>query len=117
MLPAAACRFPTANPAPRSSIHPPEAHLDETIRRFTRVHPSGLPLAYAPGWIEGRFGFYPGASHPAVASDARPGGDGPSNTYPGYVIDVTADLQFNAPLAHATSCRTTYGVPLSPVFF
>jgi len=61
-------------------------------RRFTHVHPSGLPLTYAPGWIGGRFGFYPGASHPAVTSDARPGGDGPSNTCPGYVIDDTADL-------------------------
>src|SRR4051794_21796073 len=59
MPPAAACRFATANPAPRSSVHPPGAHLDETIRRFTRVHPSGLPLAYAPGRIEGRFGFFP----------------------------------------------------------
>jgi hypothetical protein len=92
MLPVAACRFSTASPAPRSSIHPPEAHLDETYRRFTHVHPSGLPLTYAPGWIKGRFGFCPEASHPAVTSDARPGGDGPSNTYPSYVIDATADL-------------------------
>ena len=59
MPPVAACRFATANPAPRCSVHPPGAHLDETIRRFTRVHPSGLPLAYAPRWITGRFSFFP----------------------------------------------------------
>jgi hypothetical protein len=111
MLPVAACRFSTASPAPRSRFHPPGAHLDETYRRFTHVHPSGLPLTYAPGWIEGRFGFCPEASHPAVTSDARPGGDGPSNTYPSYVIDDTADLHFNAPLTHATSCRTILKMP------
>ena len=33
------------------------------------------------------------------------------NTYPGYVIDVTANLHINAPLAHATSCRTTSEMP------
>jgi hypothetical protein len=32
---------------------------------------------------------------------------------PGYVIDDTADLHFNAPLAHATSCRTTSEMPLA----
>ena len=47
-------------------------------------------------------------SDPTVTSDARQSGDGPSNTCPGYVIDNTADLQLNAPLAHATSCRTIY---------
>src|SRR5699024_577014 len=50
--PVAACRFTAANPAPRYYFHPPGAHLDETIQRFTHVHPSGLPLAYALGWIE-----------------------------------------------------------------
>ncbi len=59
MPPVAACRFTTANPAPRSHVHPPGAHSDETIQRFTHVHPSGLPLAYALGWIEDRFGFFP----------------------------------------------------------
>lgn len=111
VLPAAACRFPAASPAPRSRFHLPEAHLDETYRRFTHVHPSGLSLTYAPGWIEGRFGFYPEASHPAVTSDARPSGNGPSDTDPGYVIDDTADLLLNAPLTHATSYRTILKMP------
>jgi len=32
--------------------------------------------------------------------------------HPGYVVDVTAELQINAPLdAHATSCRTTREMP------
>ena len=37
------------------------------------------------------------------------------NTNPGYVIDNTADLQLNAPLAQATSCRTTCECPSVPV--
>ncbi|MGI8756517.1 MAG: hypothetical protein ACR2MB_11775, partial [Acidimicrobiales bacterium] len=72
-----------------------------------------FPSPAAPGWNEDRFGFCPEASHPAVTSDARPGRDGLLSTYPGYVIDVTADLHINAPLAQATSCRTTCEVPLS----
>jgi len=74
MPPVAACRFAAASPAPRSSIHPPEAHLDETIRRFTRVHPSGLPLAYAPRWITGRFSFFPELRTPPLpATHVRAG--------------------------------------------
>lgn len=91
--------------------------MTRRYRRFTHVHPSGLPLAYVPGWIGNRFDFCPEASHPAVTGDARPGGDGPSNTCPSYVIDVTADLQLNAPLTHATSCRTIYEMPFVLVGF
>jgi hypothetical protein len=31
----------------------------------------------------------------------------PSNTCPGYITDITADLQLNAPLARVASCCTT----------
>ena len=44
MPPVAACRFAAASPAPRSSIHPPEAHLDETI---SAVH-SRSPVRPSP---------------------------------------------------------------------
>jgi len=44
MLPAAACRFSTASPAPRSNIHPPGAHLDEVS---SAVH-SRSPIRSSP---------------------------------------------------------------------
>lgn len=44
------------------------------------VRPS--PCLSSPGGT-GTLGLLPGASHPAVASDARPGGDGSSDTNPG----------------------------------
>ena len=40
-------------------------------------------------------------------------GTGHTNTHPGYVINVTADLQSTRHSTHATSCRTTCEVPLS----
>ena len=40
------------------------------------AHPSDLPLACGPRMERAPLGFCPDASHPAVASDARQGGDG-----------------------------------------
>ena len=40
------------------------------------AHPSGLPLACGPRMERAPLGFSPDASDPAVASDARQGGDG-----------------------------------------
>lgn len=48
--PAAACRFPAASPTPRYCHHHPGLTLTRRHRRFTLVHPSGLPLACDPGW-------------------------------------------------------------------
>src|SRR3954453_4561261 len=110
MPPAAACRFTTANPAPRSSVHPPGAHLDETIRRFTRVHPSGLPLAYAPGRIEGRFGFFPELRTPPLPATHVRAGTGhrtltraTSSTSPPTSIS-TCHLHMRPRVAPPTEC-------------
>src|SRR5680860_438047 len=53
-----------------------------SIRRFTHVHPSGLPLARRPRMERERLRLLPWASHPAVTHDARQGGDGPADTGP-----------------------------------
>lgn len=62
--------------------------------------------------IEGRFGFFPESRVPPLPVTQSERGRVPSNTHPGCGIDVTADLQVNVPLEHATSCRTMYEMPL-----
>ena len=42
---------PRLGPAPRCPSHLPGPWVTRHQRGFTNVHPSGLPLAYAPGWI------------------------------------------------------------------
>ena len=59
MPPVAVCRFSTASPIPRPNFHLSEAHLDETFRRFTHVHPSGLPLARRSGMDPGPLRLLP----------------------------------------------------------
>ena len=58
-LPASACRFPTASPAPRCNN--PSAGLTITRHHqgFTHVHPSGLPLACGPRMERETLGLYP----------------------------------------------------------
>ena len=58
--PTGACRFSTASPAPRCNN--PSAGLTMTRhhRGFTRVHPSGLPLACSSRMEREPLGFYPG---------------------------------------------------------
>lgn len=80
-------------------------------QRFTYVHPSGFPLACTSGWITECFGFFPELHTPLLPATHVRVGTGQSNTYPGYVISVTANLLTNAPLTHATSRRTTLRVP------
>src|SRR5207302_4484112 len=70
------CRFPAAGPAPSAASHLralPSRGIDEGI---ACAHPSGLPLACGPRLGRAPLGLAPDASYPAVASDARHGGDG-----------------------------------------
>jgi hypothetical protein len=70
------------------------------------VRPS--PCLSPPGGT-GALGLLPGASHPAVTSDARPGGDGSSDTDPGLPCHRRhrrPPLQRAVHSPHATSCRT-----------
>ena len=60
----------------RPGIPPAGVHLTRRHRRFTCVHPSGLPQPVTPGRNRGPWAF-PRASHPAVTRSARQGGDGP----------------------------------------
>ena len=71
------------------------------------VRPS--PCLSPPGGT-GALGLLPGASHPAVTSDARPGGDGSSDTDPGLPCHRRhrrPPLQRAVHSPHATSCRTS----------
>ncbi len=108
----AACRFPAASPAPRSpqSIYP-GLTLTRCHRRFTHVHPSGLPLTCAPGWIKDRFGFSPELRTPPLPATHVRGGDRANEHIPGLRHRQHRRPPLNAPLTHATSCRTHREVP------
>ena len=60
------------NACQRPALHPRSQHpsipgsFDETIRRFTRVPPSGRPFAYTPGWFKDRFGCLPEPRTPTL---------------------------------------------------
>ena len=108
-------RLPLPNGQPctpaGTASHPPGAHLDEASSRVhsrSPVRPS--PRLWPPDGTR-TLRLLPRASHPAVTRDARQGGDGPSSTGPGYVIDITADLQstchshMRPRVARARSCR------------
>jgi hypothetical protein len=67
---------PRLGPAPRSSSHLPGLWVTRHQRGFTHVHPSGLPLACAPGWNGTRFGFFPELRTPQLpATHVRAGTD------------------------------------------
>ena len=108
--PPAAFQRPVLHPGP-TTIHP-GLTLTRRHRRFTHVHPSGLPLTCTPGWIEHASVSTPGLCTPPLPAAHTKVGTSHTDTDPGYVIDLTADLQLNKPLAHATSCRTTSKVLL-----
>ena len=87
-----------------------------SIRRFTHVHPSGLPLARRPRMERERLRLLPWASHPAVTHDARQGGDGPADTGPDHTLIKRASNRCDHS-QRATSRRTTtlsMGVPFRP---
>lgn len=113
MRPTATCCFPAASPAPRHHIHLSEAHLDEVS---TAIH-SRSPIRSSPHlrFLDGTTTAwaFPRASHPAVTSNACRGGDRHRTHARDHVIDNIADPSFQrVHLLHATSCRTTYEMPL-----
>jgi hypothetical protein len=84
-------RLPHLNgnvPGPRSSIHHPRRDITRHHRRFTHVRPSGLPQPVALRWSRSPWAF-PEASHPAVTSSARPGGDGHRALARNYTVDIS----------------------------
>ncbi len=110
MPPVAACRFSAASPAPRYRIHLSGLILTKRFQRFTHVHPSGLPLA-CNAWMEQTpLGLSLELRTPPLPAAHVKVGTGPEHC-PGYVIDVTADLQSTSHLPHATSCRTIRRMP------
>ena len=102
LVPAASLR-PALCPAGTS--HRKSCSL-RSIRRFTHVHPSGLPLARRPRRERERLRILPWASHPAVTHDARQGGDGPADTGPDHTLTKRAPNRCDHS-QRATSRRTT----------
>ena len=59
--PAGTRRFPAASPyLPLPASHPAGVLMTRRHRRFTHVHPSGLPQPVTPGWNEESLGTSPG---------------------------------------------------------
>jgi hypothetical protein len=98
------CRFTAASPQPRWCIPSGGALLDEAYGSSLMFTLSVFPLPVAPGW-DGCPWAFPRASHPAVARDARQGGDGLVDTGPG----LHHHLRSSSRCIHwsgAASCRT-----------
>src|SRR3954454_18332719 len=83
-----------------------------SIRRFTRVHPSGLPLARSPRMERERLRLLPRASHPTVTHDARQGGDDPFDTGPGHTL-IKSSLESVSPLTACDISRRTVAFPVT----
>ena len=98
MPPAGACRFSAASPAPRYCIPSPGLILTRHQRGFTRVHPSGLPLACGPRMERGPLGFSPELRTPPLPATHVRVGTGHRALTRDYVIDDIADLQSTQPL-------------------
>lgn len=65
-------------------LHPTSrAFLHETSSKVHGCSPARSSPCLLPPGGTAALGLLPGAPHPAVTSDARPGGDGPSDTDPG----------------------------------
>jgi hypothetical protein len=82
-----------------------------SIRRFTSVHPSGLPLACSPRMERGRLRLLPRAPHPTVTRDTRQGGDGPADTEPGHTLINSTSKRYD----QLTTCgfaRRTVTLPV-----
>lgn len=78
--PLGACRVSAAHPAVASHR---QGFFHETSSRLHGCSPArSFPCLLPPGGTAA-LGLLPGASHPAVTSDARPGGNGSSDTDPG----------------------------------
>jgi hypothetical protein len=74
------CSGPPFTPLPRPTGGGFSHEASSRVHWCSPVRPS--PCLSPPGGTE-VLGLLPGASHPTVASDARPGGDGSSDTNPG----------------------------------
>jgi hypothetical protein len=75
---------PPCTPLPHPTGGGLSHQTSSRVHWYSSVRPS--PCLSSPGGT-GTLGLLPGASHPAVASDARPGGDGLSDTNQGLPCD------------------------------
>lgn len=103
--------FQRPAPAPRHRNHLSGAHFDETssaVHSRSLVRPSPHPRSSDGSRAASAF---PRASHPAVTSDARQGWGQGNEHIPGLRHRQHRRPPLNAPLTHATSCRTTCEVP------
>src|SRR3954452_23367906 len=82
-----------------------------SIRRFTRVHPSGLPLARSPRMERGPFGFFPGLRTPRSPMTHARAGTALPDTGPGHTL-IKSSLQSVSPLLTCDFPRRTITLPV-----
>src|SRR3954452_19618670 len=83
-----------------------------SIRRFTRVHPSGLPLARSPRMERGPFGFFPGLRTPRSPMTHARAGTALPDTGPGHTL-IKSSLQSVSPLLTCDFPRRTVALPVT----
>ena len=92
--------------SPASCIPPAGVHLTGRHRRFTHVHPSGLPPACAPQTEQGPLGLSLGSA-PRGHPQRTPGREQSLHNWTGnYVPDMSRSSFCEFHSLQATSCRT-----------
>ena len=84
-------------PTPRYQHPICGARLTRHQRRFTQFTRPAFPSPVTPGWNGGPWAF-PRASHPAVTSDARQGGDRLRARARNYALDISRTSNHRNPL-------------------
>ena len=105
-----ACRFATAIPAPRPTLHHAGLRITRHQRGFKQFARPVFPWPVAARMERAALGLYPWASHPASQEldDARQGGDRPSST--DLELPLNSLLSISNRVVHslcATSGRTS----------
>ncbi len=95
---------------PGLASHLPEPWVTRHQQGSTHVHPSGLPLACAPGWNETRFGFFPELRTPQLPATHARAGTGPEH-WPGAMPPTSSALQS----AHSLAASDLVSHILRPV--
>jgi hypothetical protein len=91
--------LPRPGPIPRFPSHHPRLTITRHQRGFNFVHPSGLPLARAPGWNRARLGFFPELRTPQLLAAHVKAGTGPRTLAGNYASDIASDLLSASSLA------------------
>jgi len=89
------CRFPAASPFIPLASHRRDSNVTRHRRRFTRVHPSGLPLACDPRMGRGSLGFFPELRTPPLPATHVRAGTGHGH-WPGTTPSTSVEPPISA---------------------